>query len=529
MPVSAFVDNPSMSNPVASGSVTARIEGNVFAVTMSNVTVTSPVIEVGSRIVVQGEDGSSAGGLVARVHGNGTFAVLRDDDAFLNNVTRSQLTVVEGTTKFANSEPHAQVVKWIRDAGVARKADAHSAASILFRRGWRANKLYLLESEDVHCLHHLNKSVRMGLLEAADAERDKARYERESKKEQMKEQEWRYFVFKYSTVVGAVTATFGAVSVFTWNWKNWRKAQRPAQVETAAQVWMSKISIPQQKITRHRDETRLRAVIRSLDVAHPRIIVLAGNVGTGKTMLTKTAVSANGCPTVFVELRGTDMKDPIRAVAKALGAWNFDVCGDLFSFVEDAAVQVTRISGHVPLIVIKLHDDDTGHVYNDAVTLACDRRVAHIVIEVSSEVAKRTLSRMPRTELFHINEFTADEAREYIGRRVDPVALDEFIEVIGTNSTDLDELIAATTHRNVDGFDFIAAKLFRTISYIKSQTLEVQQALREAAASPYEVGLVTPTTGVDEAVHRELLYYQPTTDSWRFRSRALYEASNAVL
>jgi hypothetical protein len=529
MPVSAFVDNPSMSNPVASGRVTARIADNVFAVTMTNVAVSSPVIEVGSRVVVQGDDGSSAGGLVAKVHGNGTFAVLRDDDAFLNSVTRSQLSVVEGTTKFANSEPHAQVVKWIRDAGVARKADAHSAASILFRRGWRANKLYLLESEDVHCLHHLNKSVRMGILEAADAERDRARYERESKKEQMKEKEWRYFIFKYSTVVGAVTATFGALSVFTWNWKNWRKAQRPAQVETACNVWTRKITLPAQKVCRLRDEKRLGDLIQSLDTAHPRVVILAGNVGTGKTMLTKTAAMAHGLPAVFVELRGADMKDPVRAIAKALGAWNFDVCGDLFTFIEDVATEVIRTTGTVPLVVLKLHDDDTGHVYNDAVTVACDRRVAHVLIEVSSEVAKRNLMRLPRTELFHINEFTPDEAREYVGHRVDPVALEEFVDVIGTNSSDLDEFIAAVTHRHVDAFDFIAMKLQRTIADVRGRSAEVQAALREAAESPYEVGLVTPTSGVDEAVHGELLYYQPAVDSWRFRTRALFEAARAVL
>jgi len=529
MPVSAFVDNPSMSNPIASGRVTAKIADNVFAVTMTDVAASSPVIEVGSRVVVQNSDATSAGGLVAKVHGNGTFAVLRDDDVFLHSVTRERLSVVEGTTKFVNSEPHAQIVKWIRDAGVARKADAHSAASILFRRGWRADKLYLLESEDVHCLHHLNKSVRMGILEAADAERDKARYERESKKEAMKEMEWRYFIFKYSTVVGAMGATLGALSVFTWNLKNWRKAQRPAQVQTAVSTWLRPVTLPQQRISRHTDEQRLCTTFRSLDTSHPRIVILAGNVGTGKTMLTKTAAFANKMPTVFVELRGSDMKDPIRAIAKALGAWNFDVCGDLFTFVEDVADEIIRRRRVVPLIVLKLHDDDTGHVYNDAVTLACDRRVAHMVIEVSSEVAKRSLMRLPRTELFHISEFSAEEAREYVGKRVDPIALEEFMEVIGTNSSDLDEFIAATTHRNVDPFDFIASKLQRTIADVRSLPTEVQSALRDAASSAYEVGLQTPTTGVDEAVHGELLFYQPSVDSWLFRRRSLYEACRAAL
>lgn len=529
MPISAFVDNPSMSNPVASGRVTAQLGTNVFAVTMSNVVSSSPVIEVGSRVVVQGEDGTSAGGLVAKVHGNGSFAVLRDDDVFMNSVTREQLSVVEGTSKFSISEPYAQVVKWVRDAGVARKADYVSAASILFRRGWRADKLYLLESEDVHCLHHLNKSVRMGILEAADAERDKARYERESKKEQMKEREWRYFVFKYSTVVGAMTATFGALSVFTWNWKNWRKAQRPAQVESAVATWLRRISLPQQRISREADEDRLTAVLNSLDTAHPRVVVVAGNVGTGKTMLTKAAAASNNLPTVFVELRGTDMKDPIRAVAKALGAWNFDVCGDLFTFVEDAAAEVIRRRRTVPLIVLKLHDDDTGHVYNDAVTIACDRRVAHVLIEVSSEVAKRELLRVPRTELFHLSEFTADEAIEYVGNRVDPIALAEFIEVIGTNSSDLDELIAATSHRNIDAFDFIKHKLQRTVNDVKSRPAQVRAALAEAAANGYEAGLSTPVNGVDEAVQSDLLYYQPAVNSWLFRNRALYEASRSVL
>lgn len=519
MPAAAFVDNPSMENPIATGKITAKLSATTFAVTMENVSAVSPVIEVGSRVVVSAEN-SSAGGLVAKVHPNGTFSILRDDDAFLQNVSRTQLSVVEPSTAIASTD-YAGVVNWIRDAGVARKADAQSAATILFRRGWRQPKLYLLESADVHCLHHLNKSVRMGILESADAERDKARYERDLRKEQLKEEDWRYFVFKYSSVVGALTASFGAISVFTWNWKNWKKAQRPAQVASAAATWCE----PQRYQTvRKRDEARMGRILGDLDIRHPRLLIIASVENAGKALLQATCTTLR-IPLVTVELRGNERADPIRSLVKALGASNLDVCGDLFTFVEEVAGIVATRTGKVPVVLLKFNEGTPGHVYDDAVTLACERRVCHVLIDASHEEARRALLRLPRTEIFQVNDLSSDEAKSYVGKRVDPLILEEALESVGTNTGDLDELVAACRLGPWSCESFVANKLQHCLVQVKSQPPEVLEALKAVSAVPYEIGLSSAVAGLEDAIQKELLYYHADKDAWVFRSKAMHEAA----
>ncbi|PWU95531.1 tuzin [Trypanosoma cruzi] len=82
------------------------------------------------------------------------------------------ITLSEGRSKFISNEKFQEVLEWVKSAGVDRRSDQESTSCILFHRGWRADKLYLLDGADVHCLSHLNKSVRMSVLEKSEWERD---------------------------------------------------------------------------------------------------------------------------------------------------------------------------------------------------------------------------------------------------------------------------------------------------------------------------------------------------------------------
>eukprot|EP00758_Cryptobia_borreli_P010210 Tbor_TRINITY_DN5551_c0_g1::TRINITY_DN5551_c0_g1_i1::g.12735::m.12735 len=128
------------------------------------------------------------------------------------------------------------MLSWVRNAGVDRRSDHESAAIILYHRGWREEKMYLLESSDVSCLLHLNKAVRLSLIEKAEWEREHHRHKRELSKERLKEQEWRYVLTKYSGVFSSIIAILGVLSVFTWNFKNYQKQQRSYQLSSAVET-----------------------------------------------------------------------------------------------------------------------------------------------------------------------------------------------------------------------------------------------------------------------------------------------------
>jgi hypothetical protein len=530
MTVSAFVDNPAVSEPVAVGRITSKIASNVFAVTFDVSTHSSAIIEIGSRVVVVSTDGKSSTGLVARVHGNGSFGVLFDDDKFDNSVTRDRISISEGSPTFVHSDHYAAVLQWVYDAGVTKKSDAQSASSILYRRGWRRENMYLLEPFDVHCLSHLNKAVRLGILEAADDEKDKYRFRRDFKKEALKEKaNWKYFLTKYSGAFGTLIAFCGACSVFTWNYKNYRRQQRPMQVQLAVETLERSAHEPAAPGTIQRRETkRLQRFLEMMDARHPRITLLTGNLGSGKTSAIREAARGVGAPIVFVELRGKDKEDPVRAIAKALGVTSVDLCGELFGFVADACTAAKQRVGKLPVIVLKLRGTDLGLVYSDAIVIAHDRRVANIFIEVDAESLHSTAA-FERTDCFHVSDFTEDEATQYLARRVDPVELPDFFETVGTNTVDLDELISNVQKRATDVGEWVSTKLDSAVLRVRQQPLPVQTLLAEMARMPFDQGMRRgndPT--IDKAVQQRMLFYHFERGVWMFRSRLLYEGARVV-
>jgi hypothetical protein len=568
---------PPPAEPIASGRIRQQVSDNVFIVTFDEDNVGLSRLSIGDRVTRElhpgeqdpavvaaadaakstktcvfcsGSSPTSSGGsasasphkdgegttgvpviqaIVARVNGNGTYSVLDDDtNKFHAALPRVALKKVKSSATSSTSAGLEAIADWIRKRAHVRRYDAHSAASILYRRGWRVNDVYLIEHSDIHCMRQMPRSARVAILEAAERERDVQRVRREVNKELLAERDWPYFLSKYSRVWGMFVAAFGSYSAFLWNFKNYRKTQRPAQVAAAAQAWQ----VPEEpkRVKRVETEKRLARIFKELDPKHPRITITTGDMGVGKSVALKAVAAAYGSPTVFVELRGSLADDPILAVAKALNVANIPTCGDLFAFIEDVATRVRQDTGKMPAIVFKLRDYNVDRVFGDAMILGCDRRVANVFIEAGTEKAKRALLKYGRTEFVMITEFTPDEAREYVGNRVDPVALDEYIDVIGTNSSDLDELIAATTYRNIDAFDYVAIKLQRSIADLRIHPRITHQYLSELLRAPYESGTSFSETDVAAVpALDDLIFYKPNTKNYVFRTRAVMNAAAIVL
>ncbi|KEG14367.1 tuzin [Trypanosoma grayi] len=476
--------------------------------------------------------GTIIGGLVAKVNGNGTFAVLLDNDRFDLAVPREMITFSEGRSKFVSNEKFQEVLEWVKSAGVDRRSDQESTSCILFHRGWRADKLYLLDSADVHCLSHLNKSVRMSVLEKSEWERDQHRQKREQIKERIKEKEMRYVLTKYSGVFSACVAVLGVMSVFGWNFKNYKKQQRSYQLAIAANTLSqhgSRLAL-KGNVLREAEEQRVRQTLRQQDLSHPRIVVLVGFYGCGKSLLLRAAVRKEKMAAVFVEVRANE--DPLRSIVKSLGVQNIDACGDLLDFIADASERARKLMhGATPLLVLKLRDGSLlPRVYNEVLALACDRRLCHVVMEVPMESLTIAMTALPRLDFHLIPNFSVSEAFKYTQHIIDPLELTNFVEVVGTNSNDLDELFAAVQHTRTSAMAYTNQKLVKAMRQLQAAWAK-DPSLREAvinlAQFPFETG---QREGYDysslrnEAL-RDIVMYNPVTDVWMFHQKVFHTAA----
>jgi hypothetical protein len=592
--VAAFVGNSKSAAtdlPVAIGRITAQISSEVYAVSFNELSL-SPVVEVGCRVyIVQGQiaatnsddhrggGGGDAGatntsgnnaagvlpsiasappvaaapqkgssqafaeyevpttiaGLVAKVNGNGTYGVLLDDDKFEPTVPRDHILLSEGRSKLLTNEKYENVLAWVKSAGVDKRSDQESTACILFSRGWRAEKLYLLDQQDVHCLSHLNKSVRMTLLEKADWEREHQRQRRDMSKERLKEKDFRYVLTKYSSVFSACVAVFTAISVFTWNFKNWRKGLRSTQMEIAVEQMAQDIRKPKtdrNEVSRSSELERLRQMMRRLDVQHPRVVVVTGSNGAGKSHLCRVAAYKEKLAAVFVDIRGNE--DPLKAVVKSLGVQNVDVCGDLHDFISEACdMAKKKMNGATPLIVMKLREGNLQRVYNEAIALACDRRLCHVLIECPIECVTISVSSLPRLDFYTVPTFTAAEAFQYTQHLIDPLELLYFVDIVGTNSNDLDELIAAVVQRDLGGAEYTNRKLIKAMRQLQgiwTKDARLRAAVTKLSEHEYDVGLreVHDLTLKHDAL-KDIVFYNSVTDSWMFQNKLYHSAARSWL
>lgn len=557
--VAAFMEHSETAAtdmPVALGRVTTQISADVYAVSFSELSL-SPVIEVGSRVYITQpdnsarDDSSSAAasepqpasssppvvptiaGLVAKVNGNGTFGILLDNDKFDSAVSRDRITLSEGRSKLLTNEKYDAVLGWVKAAGVDKRSDQESTACILFSRGWRAEKLYLLDHQDVNCLSHLNKSVRMSLLEKADWEREHQRQRRDMSKERLKEKDFRYVLTKYSSVFSACVAVFTAVSVFTWNFKNWRKGLRSTQVDIATESLTQEAKKPKSdrhEVSRGYELERLCKMIRRLDVQHPRIIVCTGSNGAGKSHLCRSAIYKEQLASVFVDVRGNE--DPLRAIVKSLGVQNVDVCGDLLDFLSEVCAQSKqKMNGAAPVVVLKLREGNLQRVYNECIALACDRRLCHVIVEIPIENINIATPSLPRLDFYVIPNFSTQEAFQYTQHLIDPVELLYFVDIVGTNSNDLDELIAGVVQRQVNGTEYTNRKLIKAMRHLHSvwsKDPSLKDAVRKVARYDYDVGLREANDlRLKHEALKDIMFYNTVSDSWMFQSKLYHSAAKS--
>ncbi|KAG5491706.1 hypothetical protein JIQ42_01612 [Leishmania sp. Namibia] len=304
---------------VAGGVVKARVSGTVYAVHLRRLSL-SPLVEVGSRVYLErgsDEDGVGVvmGGVAVRVNGNGTYGVLLDDDGFDAAVPAERVVLSEGRAELVVDAEYRAVAEWVRGAGVVRRAQRESVACVLFQRGWRVDRLYLLTAPDVHCATQVARAVRMCVLEKSEWQRDHHREMRQLLRERVKERDFRYKLAKYSGVVSASMALLGMAIAFGWNLKNYHTQQRAYELAVAARALTQALSgsgscspVARSEmrciVPRDGEEEAVRQVLRRLDTAHPRIMVLTGFCGCGKSTVCGGALRRERVPGVHVDVRG---------------------------------------------------------------------------------------------------------------------------------------------------------------------------------------------------------------------------------
>lgn len=549
--VNAFLENGPAAYvaPLASGMITSKINKSLYAVKLEELYL-SPVVEVGSRVFVEyGRDANNAGtthgGIVVRVNGNGTFCVMLDNNSFDLSASADMICLSEGRSKFVSNSAYLDVVEWIRTSGVSRRVDQEIIACVLFQRGWRLEKLYLLEGVDVHCMTFIPKSMRMCVLDKSEWQRDHHKQMRQLLKERVKERDFRYRLTKYSGVVSASMAFLGIAFAFGWNVKNYRTQQRQYQLSLAlrtldhcrkaakANAREMETSLKKQSyISRDREEQAVRQILRELDTAHPRIVVITGFSGCGKTSLCRAALEKEEIPAIYVDIRGNE--DTLRGVLKALGVQNVDVCGDVLDFVAEACEVNKRKHGCTPLLYLKLREgSNLKRVYNEAVALACDRRLCHLFIEVPIESLTMSNTTLPRLDFYMVPQFTQSQAYAYTQHTIDSLSLLHFIETVGTNTNDLDELFAAVHQRRVKPSAYTNQKLIKAMRHIHAAVArrpELKFAIRRLAAFPAEEGQHNAST--DAESFRDLddiVLYDPVKDAWLFRSKLLHTAASCII
>ncbi|EPY34747.1 tuzin [Strigomonas culicis] len=508
------------------------------------------------------------GGIVLKTNPNGTVGVLLDNNSIDLAVPRDKIFYASGVLSFVRSQEFLAIVAWVHSAGVRSLQDQISTAVVLYRRGWRADRLYLLEMSDIHLLNHLSKSDRMSLMEKAEWQRDHHRQMQSIYKERIKEKDKRYLFSKYAGILSASVAFVGASSLFGWNYKNYLKKTReyqmgfavdalcrpPAPATTsgagcggstgangsAANGTSSNGSgggggAAHPGTVRRPDEERwIRQILMRLDIFHPRVVVLTGYIGCGKSTLVRQVLHDCGTSCVYVDVRSRE--DTLRSVIKALGVLDVDACGDPTDFIAEACMLAkARMRGKIPLLVLKLRGEDSlSRVYNEAVTLACDRRVCHLVIEVPMESLTMANTSLPRLDYYTVPTFSRAQAFEYAQHRIDPLDMEYFLGVVGTNSNDLDELFSSALQRHITPAEYARQKLLRAMRQVQNawaHSARVKRALKQLAGFPYTEG---QREGVDEVslrdpAVRDVVIYNPVQDCWVFASQVLHTASRCCL
>ncbi|ESL08081.1 tuzin [Trypanosoma rangeli SC58] len=283
-------------------------------------------------------------------------------------------------------------------------------------------------------------------------------------------------------------------------------------------------------VHREEEEQRLRQALRQQDLSHPRILVFAGFYGCGKSILFRAAIRKEKMAAVFVDIRSNE--DPLRSIVKSLNVQNIDACGDLLNFIGEASDRARKaMNGVTPLLVLKLRDGSSLlRIYNEVVALACDRRLCQVIIEVPIESLTLAMTALPRLDFHLVPNFSASEAFRYTNHLIDPLELTHFVEVVGTNSNDLDELLAIVRHGHISATTYTNQKLLKAMRQLQAAWAKdpsLHEAVLRLAHFPFQTG---QSEGYDysslrnEAL-RDIVMYNAVTDVWMFQQKVFHTAA----
>ncbi|KPA82126.1 putative mitochondrial tuzin-like protein [Leptomonas pyrrhocoris] len=516
-------------------------------------------LDVGTRVTIGFEDnpispeavvhsGMYMKGTIAKVNGNATYTLLMDNDEVELSVAPKRIVAREPATKVFHNAKFLEMVGWLRSC-VHDPRDVEATAFILFSRGWRVERLFLLEKVDLAQLRFISPIERDGISEKAQWERDHHNVIRMLHRERVKDRDWRYALGKYKGTISCISGVFVVSYVFTSNLRSYRRQQRGHQLKTAIKTLSTSVageasgtsvSAAADKafvVERREEEALVASVLRQMVPSHPRIVVFTGSSGSGKSVLCRNAVRRLNAPAVHVDIRGAE--DTLRSVVKALGVNNIEVCGDLLDFVGEAMRGATpKGSDRIPFLVMKLREGSSlEKVYRESVSLVSDYQACHIILEVPLRSLTVANVALPRLDFFYVPPFSHEQAFAYTQHMLNALDMVYFIETVGTNSNDLDELYAALRQRGVDPVAYTSLKLMKAMRRLRAAleplSVPIRDAVKQLASMPFADGAHDETIGdltvlVDPSL-REFVVYDPVQDTWRFTQQVFHTAARCII
>lgn len=532
--------------PVAIGRLTEKVSHSATSykiqLTPQRTSTPSPsTLTPGSRVCIfygaSVDDGMTLNGLVVKVNGNGTYTMLMENNEIELSVSPLSIFRVDGQTKVVNNQKLVDLVEWIQSV-IKDPRDVEAAALILFRRGWRVETMYLLEKSDINGMAFVPKIEREKFMEKAQWERDHHGVIRLLHRERVKDRDLRYSLAKYKGTISCIAGICVVSYVFTANFRAYRKQQRSYQIKQAAKtvVRMHQASATDgfMHVPRDAEEGEMREALQQLDTDRPRAIVLTGFAGCGKSSVCRGAVQKEKMPSVFVDLRSSE--DTLRSVVRSIGVANVEVCGDLLDFTAEV-LRLVASKEHIPILVLKLREgNDLEKVYKEAIGLVTDHRACHIIFEVPLESLSQRHLTLPRLDFYVTPNFSRSQAFGYTQHLIDPLDLFYFLETVGTNSNDLDELYAAVRQRGVDAVAYTSVKLMkaiRTVRAVAEKKPDVQEALYRLAERPFDAGLSEEYAEQLSVLHHpslsEIVLYDPVEDRMLFTHKVLHTAARCCM
>lgn len=144
---------------------------------------------------------------------------------------------------------------------------------------------------------------------------------------------------------------------------------------------------------------------------------------------------------------------------------------------------------------------------------------------------------LPRLDFYYIPPFTRKQAMAYTQHLLDPLDLVYFVETVGTNSNDLDDLFAAVRQRGVDPVAYTSLKLMKAMRRLQAALgppgSPARSALRQLASMRFADGLPDDTAEnlavFSQPALQEFILYDPVQDQWRFTRQVFHTAARCII